>query len=205
MVPVTTSTFDARAIFVITEVTHDVISDTNVSDDYSGIEPTQQFQSATQGDNQALSGWVSSSPIPGNDGHKMTFQITQNTVCARKWKRTDKSYIPQYYSLLNSFGKSGIVLLTLCHLASLGKQQRASRKLGRHKRYYSTFLSFPHEYVWSEIFLTLDGSQRFIDYSITLQDSICCCRLTPRHIECSASDFRERQKAGSAGCWKDYK
>lgn len=114
-------------------------------------------------------------------------------------------YNPQYYSLLSSFGQSGIVLLALCHLASLGKQQRVSRKLGRDKSYYSTFLSFPHEYVWSELCLTLDGSQGLIDYSITLQDSICCCRLTPGHIECSAGDLRERQEAGSTGCWKDYK
>lgn len=205
VVPVMTSMFDAQAIFAITEVTHDMISNTNASDDYSGMEPTQQFQSATRGDNQALSGWVSSLPIPGNDGHKMTFQITQNIVCAREWERTDKSYIPQCYRLLNSFGKSRIVSLSLCHLASLGKRQRASRKLGRDKRYYSAFLSFPHEYVWSEVFLTLDGSQRLIDYSITLQDSICCCRLAPRHIECRASDFRECQEAGSTGCWKDYK
>lgn len=142
---------------------------------------------------------------PGNNGSKMTFQITLNIVCARKWERTVESYILQYYSLLNSFGTSGIVLLTLCHLASLGKQQRASRKLGRDERSYSTFLSYPNEYVWSEVCLTLDGSQGLIDYSITLQDSICCCRLAPRHIEGSASDFGECQEAGSTGCWKDYK
>lgn len=51
-----TSTFDARASFAIAEVTLDVISDTNVSDDYSGMEPSQQFQSTMWGDNQALSG-----------------------------------------------------------------------------------------------------------------------------------------------------
>lgn len=39
-----TSTFDAWAISVITEVTHDVISNTNAPDNYSGMEPTQQFQ-----------------------------------------------------------------------------------------------------------------------------------------------------------------
>lgn len=51
VVPVMTSTFDAQDIFAITKVTHDVISDTNVSDDYSGMEPTQQFQSAARGEN----------------------------------------------------------------------------------------------------------------------------------------------------------
>lgn len=44
VLPVMTSTFDAWAISVITEVTHDVISNTNVPDNYSGTEPTQQFQ-----------------------------------------------------------------------------------------------------------------------------------------------------------------
>jgi len=56
VVPVMPSTFDAWAIFAITEVTHDVISNANVSDDYSGMEPTQQFQSARRGDNQVLPG-----------------------------------------------------------------------------------------------------------------------------------------------------
>lgn len=51
-----TNTFDAQAIFAITEVTHDVIRNTNEPDDYSGMEPTQQFYSATRGDNQARSG-----------------------------------------------------------------------------------------------------------------------------------------------------
>lgn len=43
---------------------------------------------AKRGDNQALPGWASSSPRPGNEGCKMTFQITQAIVCARKWEKT---------------------------------------------------------------------------------------------------------------------
>jgi len=49
-----TSTSDAWAISAITEVTHHVISNTSEPDDYSGMEPTQQFESATWGGNQAL-------------------------------------------------------------------------------------------------------------------------------------------------------
>lgn len=87
VLPVMTSTFDAWAISVITEVTHDVISNTNVPDSYSGIELTQQFQRR-----RVETIRYSQAELPLCPDQVMMavkwLQITQTMVCARKWEET---------------------------------------------------------------------------------------------------------------------
>lgn len=137
-----TSTFDAWAISVITEVTHDVISNTNVPDNYYGMEPTRHFQRQSVETIRHSQAELPLRPAQVMTAVKWLFKSHRLQFVQGNERRQDKSYIPQYHGSLKHFGKSGIVLFTLCHLASLGKRQRASRKLGRDERCYSTFVSF---------------------------------------------------------------
>lgn len=51
--------------------------------------------------------------------------------------------------------------------------------------------------------LTLDRCERLVHHSVALQDAVGRCGLTPRDIQRGGGYFRERQKAGGPGSWRN--
>lgn len=51
--------------------------------------------------------------------------------------------------------------------------------------------------------LTLDGRERLVHHSVALQDAVGRHGLTPRDVQRGGGYFRERQKAGGPGSWRN--